>query len=194
MKIFILVIWALPNVLKGLKNSVHWFGISRDIERKVRDCNQCRVSNKTYREPIQLVPVPSKPWETVGTDLYQFKQSKYVVVVDYYSRYIETMLIRDERSITVINSIKSIFARHRIPENVISDNGRQYTSDEFKELSRKYQFKHITSSPKYPRGNSVDERSIQTLKNIMEKSNDPYLGLLSHRTTPYHLESHLENC
>ena len=42
------------------------------------------------------------------------------------------MLIRDERSITVINSIKSIFARHGIPENVISDNGRQYTSDEFK--------------------------------------------------------------
>ena len=94
------------------------------------------------------------------------------------------MLIRDERSITVINSIKSIFTRHGIPENVISDNGRQYTSDEFKEFSRKYQFKHITSSPKYPRGNSVAERSIQTLKNIMEKSNDPYLGLLSHRTTP----------
>ena len=94
------------------------------------------------------------------------------------------MLIRDERSITVINSIKSIFARHGIPENVISDNGRQYTSDDFKEFSRKYQFKHITSSPKYPRRNSVAERSIQTFKNIMEKSNDPYLGLLSHRTTP----------
>ena len=66
---------------------------------------------------------------------------------------------------------------HGIPENVISDNGRQYTSEEFKELSRK-------SSPKYPRGNSVAERAIQTLKNIMEKSDDPYLGLLSRRTMP----------
>ena len=46
------------------------------------------------------------------------------------------MLIRDERSITVSNSIKSMFARHGILENVISDNGRQYTSDEFKEFSR----------------------------------------------------------
>ena len=67
------------------------------------------------------------------------------------------MLIRDERSITVINSIKSIFVRHGIPENVISDNGRQYTSDEFKELSRKYHIKHITSSPKYLRRNSDSE-------------------------------------
>ena len=88
------------------------------------------------------------------------------------------MLIRDERSVTAINSIKSIYARYGIPENVISHNGRQYTL-EFKEFSRKYQFKHITSSPKYPRGNSVAERAIQTLKNIMEKSDDPYLGLLS---------------
>ena len=60
------------------------------------------------------------------------------------------MLIRDERSITVINSIKSIFAKHGIPENVISDNGRQPTSDGFKVFSTKYQFKHITSYPKYP--------------------------------------------
>ena len=38
------------------------------------------------------------------------------------------------------------------------------------------------SSPKYPRGNSVAERAIQTLKKIIKKSNYPYLGLLSHRT------------
>ena len=85
------------------------------MRKKVRYYKQCRVCNKTYLKPIQLFPVPSKHWETVGTYLYQFK-SIYVVVVDYYSSYIETMLIRDERSITVINSIKSIFAKHGIPE------------------------------------------------------------------------------
>ena len=37
--------------------------------------------------------------------------------------------------------------------------------------------KYITSYHKYPRGNSVAERAIQTLNNILEKSNDPYLGL-----------------
>ena len=38
------------------------------------------------------------------------------------------MLIRDERSITVIDSITSIFERHRIPENVISGNNILLTS------------------------------------------------------------------
>ena len=104
---------GITKCLDRAKNSVHWFVISRDIERKLREFNQCRVSNKTYREPIQLVTVPSKPWETV---VYQFKQSKYVVVVDCYSRCVETILIRYERSITVINVIKSIIARHGIRE------------------------------------------------------------------------------
>ena len=53
---------GINKCLERAENSVHWFVISIDIERKVRDCNQCIVSNKTYRDPIQLVPVPSKPY------------------------------------------------------------------------------------------------------------------------------------
>ena len=40
---------GIIKCLERAKNSVHWFVISRDIERKVIDCNQCIVSNKTYR-------------------------------------------------------------------------------------------------------------------------------------------------
>ena len=58
---------------------------------------------------------------------------KIVIVVDYYSRYFETMLLRSEKSIDTINALKSIFARHGIPETVVSDNGNQYISQEFKD-------------------------------------------------------------
>ena len=158
--------------------------ITKDIENLIRECTECKINARENREPLQMVPVPSAPWETVGTDLFQFHNMKYLIVVDYYSRYIEKITLKDERSITIINVLKSIFARHGIPQNVISDNGRQYTSSEFKEFSIKYKFKYITSSPKHPRGNGVAERAVQTTKQILEKSDDPYLGLLSYRSTP----------
>ena len=116
---------GISKCIARAKNTVFWFGITKDIENLIRECTECKINACENRVPLQMVPVPSAPWETVGTDLFQFHNMKYLIVVDYYSRYIETITLKDERSITIINVLKSIFARHGIPQNVISDNGRQ---------------------------------------------------------------------
>ena len=94
------------------KNTVCWLGITKDIENLIRECTECNINARENREPLQMVTVTSAPWETVGTDLFQFHNMKYLIVVDYYSRYIETITLKDERSIMFINVLKSIFARH----------------------------------------------------------------------------------
>ena len=51
-----------------------------------------------------------------------------------------------------------------------------------------YGVEHVTSSPMYPQSNGSAQRMVQTVENILKKceeeGEDPYLGLLSHRTTP----------
>ena len=81
-------------------------------------------------------------------------------------------------------ALKSVFSRHRISETVISDNGPQYDSKEMKEFVSTYGFKHVTSSPYYPRGNSLAERMVKTVKALLKESPDVYLALLSYRATP----------
>ena len=78
---------------------------------------------------------------------------------------------------------KSIFARFGIPEVVLSDNGPQFSSREFRKFSQVYCFTHITSSPYHPQGNGEAERSVQTMKNLLKKSTDPYIAFLNYRTT-----------
>ena len=91
-------------------------------------------------------------------------------------------------SLSVINVLKQNFARHGIPEKLISDNGPCYASQLFTEFAKAYQFDHVTSSPRYPRSNGMSERAVQTVKKLLKKAkksgNDPYLALLELRNTP----------
>ena len=57
--------------------------------------------------------------------------------------------MRSTTSQSVINTLKSVFARHGIPETLRSDNGPQFTSREFADFAENYQFRHTMSSPHY---------------------------------------------
>ncbi|XP_052751506.1 uncharacterized protein K02A2.6-like [Galleria mellonella] len=71
---------------------------------------------------------------------------------------------------------------------LISDNGTQYTSREFKNFANVWGFNHVTSSPNYPQANGKSERAVQTIKMILKKSiksnGDFDLALLNYRNTP----------
>ncbi|CAB3995505.1 Transposon Ty3-I Gag-Pol poly [Paramuricea clavata] len=82
----------------------------------------------------------------VVTDLFQWEQNNYLVVADYYSRYIEVVKLETTTSRTVVNHMKSVFTRHGIPSVVRSDNGPQYTATEYKQFAQKWNFEHQTSN------------------------------------------------
>ena len=47
--------------------------------------------------------------------------------------------------------MKKMFSRLGISETPQSGNGPQYTAQVFKEFSKEWNFKHVTSSPEYPK-------------------------------------------
>ena len=66
----------------------------------------------------------------------------------------------------------------------MSDNGPQYSAEEFACFAKKYGFQHRTSSPKFPQANGEAERAVETIKALLNKTDDPFLGLLAYRSTP----------
>ncbi|XP_055505524.1 uncharacterized protein K02A2.6-like [Leucoraja erinacea] len=128
--------------------------------------------------------MPDRPWQTLGADLFTLKNKTYLLVVDYFSRYVEVALLSPTRSTDVVVHLKSIFARHGICEFLKSDNGPQFSGSHFKSFAAEYGFMHITSSPRFPQSNGEAERAVQTVKNLLTKASDPYLALLAYRATP----------
>ncbi|XP_072400605.1 uncharacterized protein [Diabrotica undecimpunctata] len=76
-----------------------------------------------------------------------------------------------------------MFATHGTPLKVLSDN-MPFGSKECREFSKKWNFKFVTSSPRYPRANSRAERAVRIAKNVFRKCEDLQLALLEYRNTP----------
>ena len=171
------------------REALYWPGMSSEITEMISRCSTClEFRRKHQREPMQPLPPTTEAWTRVGTDLFTMQGKDYLLVVDYYTNYPEISLLPDTTSSTVIKHAKSIFARHGIPRVVISDNGPQYSSKEFQEFAKKWEFQHITSSPYHPEANGKAERTVQTIKSLMKKASrdeeDPYLALMNFRACP----------
>ena len=76
--------------------------------------------------------IPTRPWESVSTDLFCLDGEDYLLIVDSYSHYIEIAKLSTISSKTIVQCTKSVFARHGIPTTVKSDNGSQFTVAEYR--------------------------------------------------------------
>ena len=166
------------------KSLVWWLHIRSDIDSFIKQCHECQKSSAIPREPLITATLPSHPWEKVASDLFHLNNCTYLIVVDYFSLYPEVIQLKSTTSASVIKALKSIFSHHGVPSVFMSDNGPQFVSKEMKQFADTYGFTLLTSSPHYPQSNGLAERTIQTIKALLQDSPDPYLALLSFRTTP----------
>ena len=93
----------------------------------------------------------------------------------------------------MILALKIIYSENCSPEKLITDNGRSFISEDFKQFEMEWSFVHKMSSPQYPKGNVHAEQTVGIIKEIYTKCGDNLLlWLLLHRTTPLlHMKSKL---
>ena len=166
------------------QSSVWWPGISQHISDLIENCHVCAKKSKQYHEPLMSTPLPDYPWQRVASDLFFLGSDSYLLIVDYFSRYPEVIKLKSTTSRGIIEAMKAVFSRYGIPQTVRSDNGPQYSSEEFSKFAAEYNFYHETSSPHFAQSNGQAERTVQTMKNLLRESTDPYMALLTYRSTP----------
>ena len=123
------------------RQSVWWPGLSKHIEELVQRCPTCCKEQIQRTEPLLTTPLPTLPWQKVAMDIFEWEKCSYLLMVDYYSRFIEVTRLGGLSTEAVIGAVKGIFARHGVPEEVVSDNGPQFSSKTFQNFSREYLYR-----------------------------------------------------
>ncbi|UYV65559.1 K02A2.6-like, partial [Cordylochernes scorpioides] len=181
---------CINNTIALAKGSIYWPGMNKEIEELINNCSICQqTSRENFKEPMLPHQAPEYPWQKVGIDIFQIESSKYLLIVDYFSKYPEIYQLQDMTTDTIIRRLKRTFSNFGIPETLVSDNGPPFFSKEFQNFTRTWNIVHVTSSPYHPQSNGMVERTVQTLKKLIkrcgEESTDPYLALLNLRNTPH---------
>ena len=172
---------GIARSLSRAREILYWPGMSSQIQDVVLACGICNTyQRKNQKEPLIPHSVPDRPWSKLGVYIFELQGKQYLVIVDYYSGFVELDLLTHLTANQVINHCKSQFSRHGIPDVLISDNGPQFSSHEFQQFVKHYQIDHHTSSVYHPQSNGMAEKAVQTVKRLIKKAthdgNDPSIA------------------
>ena len=116
-----------------------------------------------------------------------------LIVVDYYSRFFEVVIMQSTTSQKMIEALTPIFARYGYPFTLKSDNAAQFVLEEFKEFLSKNGIEHRKFPPLWPQANGEVERQNRTLLKVLKVAqvegkkwkDELNKFLLAYRTTPH---------
>ncbi|KAL0146658.1 hypothetical protein M9458_057998 [Cirrhinus mrigala] len=159
------------RTLSLLQDRFWWPRMEQDVQRYVRGCRECAMSKSPRHLPsgkLVPLPVPNRPWSHLGvdfiTDLPPSEGNTCIlVIVDRFSKFCR--LIPLQGLPTAWNTAKllfdQVFRSYGLPEDIVSDRGRQFISRVWKAFFRLLGVTVSLSSGYHPQTNGQTERKIQ---------------------------------
>lgn len=120
-------------------------------------------------------------------DHFEIEKRFFLIIADDYSGWIDIYHNLTTSSKCVIESLKRFIAIFGLPKNLVSDNGRCFTSEEFESFCVANGIKHITTPPRHPQSNGLAERAVGLAKQNLKKF------LMSQQSTGVKLMDQIQN-
>jgi len=163
---------ARNRLLAILKTRFFWINMHTHICDWVNACIKCKqIKPDRALHNGLLIPIKtSSPFEIVGIDIVgpfhlTKNRNRYILVcIDLFTNWIEVSPLKTVTAEEVANVFyKLIITRHGCPQNVLSDQGTQFTSGIFKNLCKQFNIKHIETTAYHQQCNGKAERFIRFL-------------------------------
>jgi hypothetical protein len=143
----------------------HWKGMRDDIDSYVSSCDKCQKRkpfNRSVEPPLQSTKI-MYPFALVGIDIQElpvtYDGNRYLlVIVDYFSKWIEAFPMADQKSATIAKAFMTGFVcRHGVPYALISDKGANLLSEGMKEIYQACNIRKYDTAPYSPQSDGLVE-------------------------------------
>ncbi|GJZ66533.1 reverse transcriptase domain-containing protein, partial [Tanacetum coccineum] len=159
-------------VAKAMRSGYYWPTMHRDARDMILKCKDCQVHRPVPRNPQQpLTPITS-PWPFYkwGIDIAgpfpegPGKVKFLIVAMDYFTKWIEAKVVATISGGQVKKFVwDNIVCRFGLPGEIVSDNGKQFSDNPFKDWCEKLNITQRFASVKHPQSNGLVERANRSL-------------------------------
>ena len=144
--------------------------MDEEIEKEVKLCTVCQnVRSSPPSAPLMPWKWATRPFQRIHIDFCQKGPDQFLVVIDSHSKWLELRHMSSTTTERTVGELRLIIAQHGLPEEVVSDNGPQFASNEFFEFMSKNGIKHTLVPPRHPQSNGAAERSVRVAKEALVK-------------------------
>lgn len=160
-----------------LGSRFYWPTMFQDVKHYCTTCPECQITThlKPKQVPLHPLPIISTPFRRIAMDIvgpleksstgYQY----ILVICDYATRFPEAFPLRSIKTPKIIGALVQLFSRVGIPEEIIHDQGSNFTSGLMKQLNKELGIRGIRTTPYHPETDGLVERFNQTLKQMLRK-------------------------
>ena len=159
--------------MKSLARSHMWWPtLDEQIESVSDSCKPCaEMAKDPAKTSHHKWEFPERPWQRLHIDYAgPFLDYMWLIIVDAHSKWPIVIPTKDTSAEKTSEMLLDTFATHGFCEQIVSDNGSQFTSEIFKKFCDVRGIQHTLTAPYHPQSNGEAERFVQTFKTAMMKS------------------------
>ncbi|XP_064086096.1 uncharacterized protein K02A2.6-like [Macrobrachium nipponense] len=179
---------GVEGCLRRMREALFWPGMSSDLKALVQQCDAClSIRDLPPKEPMKSHEFALHSSSKVGADLCHIDNRMLLIVADYFSSFLEVSRVNNTTSTAIVRELQIIFSPRGIPDQLVTDNGPQFITPEFRSFAKTWSFEHITSSPRYAQSNGKAENAVKIVKKMFTKckltGESEFLALLNWNST-----------
>ena len=190
------------KTLEKIRSRFYWPGYKRDVEVFVASCFVCQKRNSPTKKHIHSLRAwkPSFLFSTVGTDFLgplppSAGNQNILLIGDHFTKWHEAIALPDQSAPTTTKALVDHWiTRFGCPENLHSDQGRNFEAKLFTILTELLPLDKTPTTAFHPQSNAVIGRTNRTLMNMLatttEKNQRNWSELLPYVMLAYRTSVH----
>lgn len=159
--------FGYDKTLGAIKQRYYWPKMNTEIRRICRECLICqtsKASNTNATPPMGAQKPVEYPWQFVTLDYVgplppsgKNRHTCLLVATDVFSKFVLVQTFREAKASSLADFVENvIFRLFGVPEVVLTDNGSQFVSKQFKKLLESYHVSHWLTPAYHPQVNNTE--------------------------------------